>query len=102
MLTEAWCFREPRVVAHGRPEGIGKVALQLLQDLGAFLHPCIVEGRDYALYTQAISVALDLIDTAQEVAYTLQRQNFHRDREQELIGVEEAIDVENVPGGRRV
>src|SRR4028119_1060350 len=47
-LTQARRFREPHVVTHGRPDGTRKVALQLLQDLGALAHPTVVERWDYA------------------------------------------------------
>src|SRR3712207_1042743 len=102
MLTEARRFREPHVVTHGRPDGTRKVALQLFEDLSALAHPTVVERRDYAPYEQILSVTLHLIYASEEVAYPLQRQYLHRDRDQELLDVEEAIDVENIPRRRRV
>src|SRR5215211_9002236 len=39
---------------------------------------------------------------AEEVAYALQRQSLHGDRDKELVDVEQTVDVEDVPRGRRV
>jgi len=95
-LAETRRFWELGVVAYARPQGVGKMTLELLEDLGALPYPPVAEGRDYAAYPQAYPVALDLIYAAEEVAYALQRQRFHGDRYQELVDVEQAIDIEDV------
>src|SRR4028119_152144 len=102
MLTEARRLRELRVVTYGRPDGIGEVSLQLVQNLRAFLYPTVVEGGDYAPYKETIPGALHLLHAGQEVSYPLKRQHLHRDRYQDLVDVEEAVHVEDVPRRRRV
>src|SRR5215212_2799917 len=103
VLAEARRFRELHVVAHYGPHRTGEILLQLLQDLGALVHPVVVERRDYALLQNPVlPVALDLLDAAHEIPDPLQRQRLHGDRYQELLDVEQAVDVEDVPRWRRV
>src|SRR5918998_5605143 len=103
VLAETGRLGELHVVTHDGQHGPWEVALQLLQDLGALSYPAVVERGDYALLQgPVLPVVLHLIDAADEVSDSLQRQRLHGDRDQELLDVEQAVDVEHVPRWRRV
>src|ERR687889_1625866 len=103
VLAEPGCLGELHVVAHGGQHGPGEIALQLLEYLGALSYPAVVERGDYALVQgPVLPILLHLLHAADEVPHPLQRQRLHGDRDQELLNVEQAVDVEHVPRWRRV
>src|SRR5215208_5653515 len=94
VLAETGGLGQLHVVTHGGKHGPWEVALELLQDLCALSYPAVVESGDYGLLQDPIlPVVLHLIDAADEVPDSLQRQRLHGDRDQEFLDVEQAVDV---------